>query len=161
MFDGEVGVGHSLGLDPLRGVDHQKRTLACGQRSGHLVGEVHVAWGVDEVQRVRHVILHVLDAHGRGFDGDAAFTFQIHRIEHLGFGFTIRNRAGGLQQPIGQSALAVINVGDDGKVANRHSLPILGSPAGFASASPPESGSEQGNEAHDFQTAHGHQNDHA
>ena len=27
-------------------------------------------------------------------------------------------------------ALAVINVGDDGKVANRHSPPILGSPTG-------------------------------
>ena len=33
----------------------------------------------------------------RGFDGDAAFAFQIHRIEHLGLGFTIRNRVGGLQ----------------------------------------------------------------
>ena len=43
------------------------------------------------------------------------------------------------------------------KSCNRHSPPILGSPTGSASASPPESGSEQGNQAHDFQTAHGHQ----
>ena len=161
MFDGEIGVGHGLGLNALGGVHNQQRAFACGQRTGNFVGEVHVTWGVDKVQRVWHVVLHVLDADGRGFDRDAAFTFQIHRVEHLGFGLTIRDRAGGLQQSIGQGALAVINVGDDGKVANRHSPPILGSPTGSASASPPESGSEQGNQAHDFQTAHGHQNDHA
>ena len=112
------------------GVHNQQRAFARGQRTGHFVGEVHVTWGVDEVQRVWHVVLHVLDADGRGFDRDAAFTFQIHRVEHLGFGLTIRDRAGGLQQSIGQGALAVINVGDDGKVANRHSPPILGSPTG-------------------------------
>ena len=103
----------------------------------------------------------VLDADGRSFDSDAAFTLQIHRVQHLGFGFAIRNRSGGLQQPVGQSALAVIDVGDDGKVADRHSPSILGSPTGFASASTPESGSQQCDQAHDFQTTHGHEHHHS
>ena len=41
--DSEVGVGHRLRLDALRGVHHQQRAFARGQRARDLVGEVHVA----------------------------------------------------------------------------------------------------------------------
>ncbi len=52
LLDGRVAVGHALGLDALGGIHHQQRALAGGQRAGDLVGEVHVAGGVDEVQLV-------------------------------------------------------------------------------------------------------------
>src|SRR5713101_1491374 len=49
---------------------------------------------------------------------DAAFSFQIHVIEDLGAEIPRGNRAGLEQEPVGQGALAVVNMGNDGKVAN-------------------------------------------
>ena len=51
-LDGRVGVGDRLRLDALGGVDDQQRALAGGQAARDLVGEVHVARGVDQVQVV-------------------------------------------------------------------------------------------------------------
>ena len=48
----EVGVREGLRLDALRGVHHQERALAGVERARHLVGEVHVAGRVDQVQHV-------------------------------------------------------------------------------------------------------------
>jgi hypothetical protein len=50
VLEGEVEVGHGLRLDALRGVDQQQRALAGHQRAPHLVREVHVPGGVDQVQ---------------------------------------------------------------------------------------------------------------
>ena len=47
-----VDVGERLRLDALGGIDDQQRALARGERSRHLVGEVDVARGVDEIQLV-------------------------------------------------------------------------------------------------------------
>ena len=52
VLQGLVAVGQGLGLDALRGVDQQDRTLAGGQRAADLVAEVDVARGVDEVEGV-------------------------------------------------------------------------------------------------------------
>ncbi len=52
MVDGHVQVGQRLRLDALRGVDEQHRALACGQRAGHLIREVHMAGGIDHAERV-------------------------------------------------------------------------------------------------------------
>ena len=41
--DGQVGVGQRLGLDALRGVDDEQRSLARRQAARDLVGEVDVA----------------------------------------------------------------------------------------------------------------------
>ena len=51
----QVQVGQRLRLDALRGVDQQHRTLAGGQRPRHLVGEVDMARGVDQMQDVTPV----------------------------------------------------------------------------------------------------------
>jgi hypothetical protein len=52
QFDGGVTVGHGLGLDALGGVHHQQRAFAGGQGTGHLVGKVHVAGCVDQIELV-------------------------------------------------------------------------------------------------------------
>ena len=49
---GQKEIAQRLGLDALRGIDHQDRALARGQRAGDLVGEVHVSRGVDQVELV-------------------------------------------------------------------------------------------------------------
>ena len=69
---GEVRVREGLGLDPLARVHHQERPLAGGERARDLVGEVHVAGRVDEVEDVVLPVLRlVLEAHRVLLDRDA------------------------------------------------------------------------------------------
>ena len=50
VLQGKVEIREGLRLDPLGGVDEQDGALAGRQRAGHLVGEVDMPGGVDEVQ---------------------------------------------------------------------------------------------------------------
>src|SRR5208337_3729602 len=63
-----------------------------------------------------------MEADGVGLDGDAALAFQVHRVQdllgHLAFG----KRTGDLEQAVGQRGLAMIDVGDNRKVANEASV---------------------------------------
>ena len=51
-------------------------------------------------------------------NGDAPFTFQVHRVQGLGLEVALADRPGLEQELVGKGALAMIDVGDDGKVAN-------------------------------------------
>ncbi len=90
----------------------KNRPFTCGQRSADLVAKVHVARGVDEMQ---HVVAMV-HSHVLGLDGDAAFAFDVHRVEILGPHEAGVDRPGQLQNAVGKRRLAVINVADDGEV---------------------------------------------
>jgi hypothetical protein len=48
-------------------------------------------------------------------DGDSAFTFQIHIIQHLPF--SDLNGVGTLQQTVGQGTLSVVDMSDDTEVS--------------------------------------------
>ena len=52
VLQGQIGVSQGLGLHTLGRVHHQHRALAGGQGPGHLIVEVHVARGVDQVQGI-------------------------------------------------------------------------------------------------------------
>ena len=52
------------------------------------------------------------------FDGDAALALQIHRVEHLRLHFPRIETAAFLDESIGQRRFAVINMSNDGKVAD-------------------------------------------
>ena len=135
-----VAVGQGLGLDPLGGVDQQHRPLAGGQRPADLVAEVDVARGVDEVQGV------VLPRHPDvlGLDGDAPLPLDVHRVEVLLPHLAGVDRPGQLQDAVGQRRLAVVDVADDGEVADtvdgEHgapSVPKAGRPPPVAVVRPP------------------------
>ena len=51
-------------------------------------------------------------------DGDAALALEIHGVEDLGFHLARLERAGELEEAIGQRRLAVVDVGDDREVAD-------------------------------------------
>ena len=115
----EVRVGEGLRLDPLARVHHQQRALAGGQRARHLVGEVHVARGVDEVEDVVLPVLRlVLEPHRVLLDGDAALALEVHGVEELLAHLALGEGPRALHQAVGERGLAVVDVGDDREVAD-------------------------------------------
>ena len=114
VLDGLVAVGEGLGLDPLGGVDQQDRALAGGQGAADLVAEVDVAGRVDQVEDV------VLPRHPDvlGLDGDAPLALDVHRVEVLLAHEAGVDRAGELEDAVGQRRLAVVDVADDREVAD-------------------------------------------
>ena len=114
VLEGLVAVGQRLGLDPLRGVHQEDGTLAGGQRAGDLVAEVDVARGVDQVEDVAVVV----DPHVLGLDGDAALPLDVHGVEVLLPHEPGVDGSGDLEDAVRQGRLAVVDVADDGEVAD-------------------------------------------
>ena len=114
-----VDIGESLRLDALRSIDHQQRALAGGQRARHLIGEIDVAGRVHQVEDIILAIQRaIFQPHRLRLDGDAALALDIHRVEHLLHHVARRNRAGLLDQPVRQRRFAVIDMGNNGKIAD-------------------------------------------
>ncbi len=119
VVDGQVGVGHRLGLDPLRGVDDQHRAFASGQRARDLVGEVDVARRVDQVELIVLAVAgRVGDAHRLRLDRDAALALEVHVVEELLLHVARGDGAGALEDAVGERRLAVVDMGDDREVAD-------------------------------------------
>ncbi len=122
--DGQIQVqrgeemGHGLGLDALGGVHHQHGAFAGLERTAHLVGKIHMARRVDQVDLILLAVAAVDHAHRAGLDGDALFPLQIHGVEELLAHLPLGDRVGHLHQTVGQGALAVVDVGNDRKIAN-------------------------------------------
>ena len=114
-----VGVGDGLCLDALSRVDDQQRALAGGEATRDLVGEVDVARCVDQMQVVGLAIVGgVGDPHGLCLDRDPALALEVHRVEHLRHVIAWRDGPRQLEDAVGESRLAVVDVGDDREVSN-------------------------------------------
>ena len=78
-----------------------------------------MAGGIHQVDLIGLAVFgFVHQAHGLGFDGDAAFALDIHGIEHLLGHLAVGQPAAMLNQSIRQRRLAMVDVRDDGKIAN-------------------------------------------
>jgi len=51
-------------------------------------------------------------------DGNSTFLLQIHRVEHLGGHFTIRQATTDLDKPVCQRRLSMVDVSNDRKVSD-------------------------------------------
>ena len=79
--DRVIDVGERLRLDALRGIDHQQRALAGGERAVHLIGEIDVPGRVDQVEDVVLAVGRlVAQPDGLRLDGDAALALDVHRV---------------------------------------------------------------------------------
>ena len=125
VFHREQRIGNGLSFHALAAVHHQQRPLTGGQGPRHLVAEVHVAWGVDEVQLVS-LTIRGLVVHGDRLtlDGDPPFPFQVHLVQELGFHILGADRAGNLQEAVGEGGLTVVDVGDDAEISDRRRVHI-------------------------------------
>src|SRR5690606_27925473 len=74
---------------------------------------------VDEVEDVVVAVRGLVGKpHGLRLDGDPPLPLEIHAVEQLLPHVARLDRARSLQQPVRESGLAVVDVGDDGEVAN-------------------------------------------
>ena len=78
-----------------------------------------MAGGVDEVELVGLAVVRLVHhADGVGLDGDAALALEVHGVKDLGLHLAGGQRAGELEEPVGESGLAVVDVRDDREVAD-------------------------------------------
>ena len=78
-----------------------------------------MAGGVHQVQHIMFAILGgVFQAHGLGFDGDAALTLDVHGIQDLFLHVPGFKAFACLDQPISQGRFSVVNMSDDGKITD-------------------------------------------
>ena len=115
---GQRLLGHEAGLRhrAFDGIDQQQHAIDHAQHALDLAAEVGVARRVDDVD----VDAVVVDRGVLGQDGDAALLLQVVGIHHaLGHVLVGGEGAGLAEQLVDQRGLAVVNVGDDGDVADR------------------------------------------
>ena len=119
VLDRLVDVGERLRLDPLRRVDHQQRALAGGEAAAHLIGEVDMA---RRVHQVEDIILPVrgavIEPHRLRLDRDPALLLDLHIVEHLARHLARGQPAGRLDQPVGERRFPMVDMGDDGEIAD-------------------------------------------
>ena len=78
-----------------------------------------MAWRVDEIQNIGLAIVSLVgEADGVGLDGDAPLALEVHAVEDLRFHFARLQRPGHLEETVGQRRLAMVDVSDDGEVAD-------------------------------------------
>ena len=120
VIEREIDVGERLRLDALARIDDQQRALARGQAARNFVGEIDVARSIDQVEDVALAVFgRVVEAHRARLDRDSALALEVHRVEELVLRLAHRERAGALEDSIGERGLAVIDMRDDRKIANR------------------------------------------
>ena len=111
VLEHEAGLGHGA----LKGV-HQQQAAVCHLEDAlDLTAEVRMARGVDDVD------LHALVADGDvlGEDGDAALPLLVVGVQHaLCHLLVLAEDASLLEQLVDHGCLAVVDVGDDGDVAD-------------------------------------------
>ena len=119
VVNGQVAVGQRLGFHALAGIHHQDGTLTGSQAAADFVLKVNVARRVDQVELVFLAVIGVVvHGNGAGFDGNAALAFQLHVVQNLVLHGALVHAVGQLQNTVRQCGLAVVNVGNDTKVAN-------------------------------------------
>ena len=82
--------------------------------------------GVDDIEGVVLPIARTVgERHALRLDGNAAFAFQVHGVEDLGFHFALAQATTQLDKTIGERRLTVIDMGDNRKISNQLHAHIL------------------------------------
>lgn len=73
-----------------------------------------MAWRVNEVELIDLAVTRlVMQGNGLRLNGDAALSFEIHRIEHLVLHLAVRQASAELNHSVCKRALSVIDVGNN------------------------------------------------
>ena len=79
-----------------------------------------MSWSIDHIKTINGTVArNVIKRHTLSLDGDAALAFELHRIEHLLGHFPVCQSAADLNEAIGECGFTVVDMGDDGEIANQ------------------------------------------
>ena len=112
---------HELGLRqrPLGGVDQNQCAIHHIEDALDLAAEIGVARRIDDIDPG----ILPNERSRLGEDGDAALALEVVRIEHaFDHPLVLAERARLLQEPVDQRGFAVVDMGDNGDVAEIHAL---------------------------------------
>ncbi len=116
---GKRRIRDGLCLDALRRIDDEHGSLASSKRARDLIGEVHVSRCIDQVEEIRLTVISVIhDAHGVRLDRDAALLLDVHGVKYLRGEVALLDRMGQLEDAVRYRRLAVVDVRDDGEIAD-------------------------------------------
>ena len=74
---------------------------------------------IDEVQLITTTVLAVvIQGHTLGLDGDATFALDIEGIKHLLVHLTLFQSTTGLDEAVSEGGFAMVDMRDDGKIAD-------------------------------------------
>ena len=111
---GERRVGDGLRLYALRGVNDEHRALTGCQRARDLIGKVHVARRIDQVELIRLAVIGIIgNADGIGLNRDAALALDVHGVEQLRLHVSLVDGMGELENAIADRGLAMVDVRND------------------------------------------------
>ena len=120
VVNSQIDVGQGLRFYALGGVNDQDRTFAGGQRARNFIGKIHVSRRINQVELVGFAVFgSIVEPHGLGFDGDSPLAFNIHGIENLLLHFAALQSAAVFNHAVSQGRFSVVNMGNDGKVADQ------------------------------------------
>ena len=77
-----------------------------------------MARSVNEVERIVGAFVAIVHLNGVALDGDTAFAFEIHIVEHLRLHLLFSNGVGVFEQTVGQGAFAVVDMSNDAEISN-------------------------------------------
>ena len=80
MLESHIEIRNRLCLNTLSCVDDKQCAFACSDRAGDFVGEVHVPWGINQIEYVVLTIELVVHLDGVALNGDPALALEIHII---------------------------------------------------------------------------------
>ena len=116
MLESHIEIGNRLCLNTLSCVDDKQCAFAGSDGAGDFVGEVHVSWGINQIEYVVLAIELVVHLDGVALNGDPALALEIHIIEYLLLKILPRDGLCRLQQAVSQGTLPMVNMGYNAKV---------------------------------------------
>ena len=81
--------------------------------------EIDMTWRIDQVEFIRVAIVWVVHYDGTGFARNSTSPFEFHIVQQLLLHLALRNGACIFELAVGQSAFAVVDVGDNTEVADQ------------------------------------------
>ena len=84
MLDRLIDIGEGLRLNPLRSVNDEQCAFASRQTARNFIGKIDVAGRIHQIELIGFAILRlIVETHSLRLNRDAAFTLNIHIVEHL------------------------------------------------------------------------------
>jgi hypothetical protein len=80
--------------------------------------KIDVPRRVNQIEHIFDAVKGVVHRNGRGLDGYAALTFDVHSVEHLLLEILLADCASKQQESVGKCAFAMVDMSDNAKISN-------------------------------------------